>query len=48
MLLALRLFVSLVPAVILLFSFPIVYKYPLTAVRHAQIRAELESHRNQS
>ncbi len=47
-LLALRLFVSLIPALILLFSFPIVYKYPLTKERHTQIRAELESRRTQS
>lgn len=47
-LLALRLFVSLVPVIILLGSFPIVYKYPLTQERHAQIRAELESRRSQS
>ncbi|MCP4357103.1 MAG: MFS transporter [Chloroflexi bacterium] len=39
--LALRLFVSFVPAVILLLSFPIVYKYPITRQRHAEIRAEL-------
>lgn len=45
-LLALRLFVSLVPVLILLLSFPIVYKYPLTAERHAQIRTELQSRRS--
>lgn len=39
--LALRLFVSFVPAVILVLSFPIVYKYPITRSRHAEIRAEL-------
>ncbi|MCB8945897.1 MAG: MFS transporter [Ardenticatenaceae bacterium] len=39
--LALRLFVSFVPAVILLLSFPIVYKYPITRERHAEIQAEL-------
>lgn len=37
----LRVFVSFVPAVILLLSFPIVYKYPITRQRHAEIRAEL-------
>lgn len=47
-LLALRLFVSLVPVIILLGSLPIVYKYPLTAVRHAEIRAELAQRRTQS
>ncbi len=41
--LALRLFISFVPAVILLLSFPIVYKYPITRQRHAEIRAELEA-----
>lgn len=39
--LALRLFISFVPVVILLFSFPIAYKYPITRQRHAEIRAEL-------
>ena len=39
--LALRLFISFVPAVVLLLSFPIVYKYPITRQRHAEIRAEL-------
>lgn len=38
---ALRIFVSLVPAVILLISFPIVYRYPLTREKHAEIRAAL-------
>ncbi len=38
---ALRLFISFVPAVILLLSFPIVYKYPITRKRHAEIRAQL-------
>ncbi len=45
---ALRLFVSLVPVIILLASFPIVYKYPLTAERHAEIRAELKTRRRQT
>jgi GPH family glycoside/pentoside/hexuronide:cation symporter len=39
--LALRLFVSFAPAVILLFSFPIVYRYPITRQRHTEIRDEL-------
>jgi len=38
---ALRIFVSLVPAVILLISFPIVYRYPITREKHAEIRATL-------
>jgi len=40
---ALRIFVSLVPAVILLISFPIVYRYPITREKHAEIRAALEA-----
>lgn len=42
---ALRLFVSFVPAVILLLSFPIVYKYPITRQRHAEIRAQLAANK---
>ena len=38
---ALRIFVSLVPAVILLISFPIVRRYPITREKHAEIRAAL-------
>ena len=38
---ALRLFVSIVPAIVLILSFPIVYKYPITRTRHAEILAEL-------
>ncbi len=40
---ALRIFVSLVPAVILLISFPIVYRYPITREKHAEIRAALDA-----
>jgi len=40
-LLALRVFVSLVPAVILLLSFYFVHAYPITRERHAEMRAEL-------
>lgn len=40
-LLALRTFVSLAPALILLISFPVVYYYPITREKHAQIRREL-------
>lgn len=46
--LALRLFVSIVPAVVLLLSFPIVYKYPITRERHAEIRAQLALRKNPS
>jgi Na+/melibiose symporter-like transporter len=38
---ALRSFVSLAPAVVLLISFLAVYHYPITREKHAQIRAEL-------
>ncbi|MEW5988294.1 MAG: MFS transporter [Chloroflexota bacterium] len=41
----LRVFVSLVPAVILLASFLVVHRYPITRERHAQITAELERRR---
>jgi GPH family glycoside/pentoside/hexuronide:cation symporter len=40
-LMALRSFVSLAPAVVLLISFLAVYHYPITREKHAQIRAEL-------
>lgn len=38
---ALRIFVSFVPAVILLISFPIVRRYPITREKHAEILAAL-------
>ena len=41
-LLALRAFVSLVPMVILLSSFIVVYKYPITRQKHTEIRAEIQ------
>lgn len=41
--LALRLFVSVVPVVILLLSFIAVYLYPITRQRHTEIRAELDA-----
>ncbi len=41
-LMALRIFVSLAPAVILLISFVAVYKYPISRQKHAEMRAELE------
>lgn len=44
-LLALRLFVSLVPATILLLSIPVVMRYPITRQRYAEIRAALEARR---
>ncbi len=40
-LMALRIFVSLAPAVILLLSFIAVYKYPISRQKHAEMRAEL-------
>ncbi|MEJ2748151.1 MAG: MFS transporter [Anaerolineae bacterium] len=40
--LALRVFVSLVPAVVLLLSFPVVKSFPIDRERHAAIKAELE------
>jgi len=40
-LLALRIFVSLVPAVVLLLSFPLVRAFPITRERHAELRAAL-------
>jgi GPH family glycoside/pentoside/hexuronide:cation symporter len=38
---ALRVFVSLVPAVILLLSFPVVKRFPIDRAKHAEIKAEL-------
>ncbi len=37
----LRIFVSFVPAAILLLSFLVVRAYPITRARHAEIRAQL-------
>jgi GPH family glycoside/pentoside/hexuronide:cation symporter len=44
-LLALRLFVSAVPAAILLVSFFVVHAYPITRETHARMRAELQRRR---
>jgi GPH family glycoside/pentoside/hexuronide:cation symporter len=44
-LLAFRLFISFVPLVVLLLSLPIVYKYPITRERHAEIQAALAERR---
>jgi GPH family glycoside/pentoside/hexuronide:cation symporter len=44
-LMALRIFVSLAPALILLLSFLVVRAYPITRERHAQMRAELARRR---
>jgi glycoside/pentoside/hexuronide:cation symporter, GPH family len=41
-LLSLRIFVSIAPAVILLLSFYVVYKYPITRKKHAEMRAEID------
>lgn len=38
---ALRVFVSLVPVVILLVSYVVVHRYPITRARHAEIQAQL-------
>ena len=40
-LLALRIFVSLVPVIILLFSYVVMARYPISRERHAEIRATL-------
>ncbi len=45
---ALRIFVSIVPAIILLISFPIVHRYPITREKHAQIRAALAARKQTS
>ncbi len=42
-LLTLRLLVSFVPAVLLLISLPLVYLYPITRERYAEIRARLDA-----
>lgn len=41
-LMAMRIFVSLAPAVVLLLSFVAVYKYPISREKHAEMRAELD------
>ena len=41
-LMAMRIFISLAPAVILLLSFVAVYKYPISRKKHAEMRAALE------
>jgi GPH family glycoside/pentoside/hexuronide:cation symporter len=45
-LLALRAFVSLVPMFILLLSFIVVYKYPITRQKHAEMRNELQKRKS--
>jgi GPH family glycoside/pentoside/hexuronide:cation symporter len=42
---ALRVFVSLLPAVVLLISFLAVHAYPIDRTRHAELRAQLEHRR---
>jgi len=44
-LLSMRIFVSLVPAAILLVSFAAVYFYPITRKKHAEMRSEIASRR---
>jgi GPH family glycoside/pentoside/hexuronide:cation symporter len=45
-LLTLRLFISIIPAVVLLLSFLVVHRYPITRERHAEIRAQLAARRS--
>jgi GPH family glycoside/pentoside/hexuronide:cation symporter len=45
---ALRIFVSLLPAIVLLASFFVVRAYPIDREKHAAMRAELERRRSQS
>jgi GPH family glycoside/pentoside/hexuronide:cation symporter len=47
-LLALRIFVGLMPVVILLLSYVVIARYPLSRERHAQIRATLAARRDRS
>lgn len=42
---ALRLFVSILPAIVLMASFPVVRAYPINRARHADLRKELERRR---
>jgi GPH family glycoside/pentoside/hexuronide:cation symporter len=42
---ALRIFVSLLPAVVLLASFPVVRAFPIDRTRHAELRDEIERRR---
>lgn len=44
-LLGIRLFFSLIPSVILIFSLPLLVWYPITRATHAQLRAQLEQRR---
>jgi len=46
-LLAMRVIIGPVSAVVVLLSFVAVYFYPLTREKHAQVRAELEKRRAQ-
>jgi GPH family glycoside/pentoside/hexuronide:cation symporter len=45
---ALRVFVSLPPAIVLLASFPVMRAYPINRARHAILREELERRRAQT
>ena len=42
-LLTLRLFISFVPAAVLLLSFLVMHKYPISRERHAEIRAQIDA-----
>jgi GPH family glycoside/pentoside/hexuronide:cation symporter len=43
---ALRLFVTLIPAAVLLLSIPVVRAYPITREKHAEIKAALAKRQN--
>jgi Na+/melibiose symporter-like transporter len=47
-LLALRIFVSFIPAVILLSSFIVVHNYPINRQKHAALLAELKLRKQHS
>jgi Na+/melibiose symporter-like transporter len=45
-LLTLRLFISIVPAVVLLLSFLVMQRYPISRERHAEIRAQIAARKS--
>lgn len=45
-LMTLRLFISLIPAVVLLFSFIVMQRYPISRERHAEIRAQIAARKS--
>jgi GPH family glycoside/pentoside/hexuronide:cation symporter len=46
-LLTLRLFISLLPAVVLLLSFLVMHRYPISRERHAEIRAQINTRKSE-